>query len=138
MVFVLSLCIHMLSLILFWYFSQYRQVYFIIDPYVSSTEHNGVPVNNQNFEALWLDKYIYNNTWRGIVYENEVNRECKRKLHNWKAPGKDGFYNYWLMSLTNLLRFNPHNMLSKGKARRMIEGRTVFFNFVLALCARSW
>lgn len=50
--FIPSVCINMLSFILFLHFSQQRQVCFIIDPYAFSTEHNGVPGNNQNFEAL--------------------------------------------------------------------------------------
>ena len=72
--------------------------------------------------------YIYNNTWRGIIYENEGNRECKRKWHNWKAPRKVGVYNYWLVSLTNLLRFYSHDIVNKGRLRRMANIRTVFFN----------
>lgn len=100
--------------------------------------HNGIPVNNQNFETLWLDKYIYNSTWKRTIYETAVNGECQRKLHNWKEAEKDEFYDNWLMGLQNFFRFHPLIMLSKGQVRRRLEVRTVFSIFFLLHCEKRF
>jgi hypothetical protein len=84
-----------------------------------------------NQEAPWrrAAKNHYENTERQSPVQITIKdiRQRARKLHNWKAPGKDGVHNYWIKKLKNLYP-SLSNMLNKTLMSNtpswMLEGRT--------------
>ena len=88
-----------------------------------------------NREAEWLKDFInelenYKHLQKIVVISFEkIAKQC-RKMHNWKAPGKDGIQGYWVKNLSNIheriaVQTNKILMGDDSLPAWMTQGRTV-------------